>query len=368
MQTANKKSTSLKIKPFLFSIILATSVVALSACSSNRLKITKNFKESPDASRTGMTDAIGCMGKTLKKENSNTAYIFMVRDIIDGTITNRTYQNSPLSDAGRIQMINVLSDHVYPQIGLVTDRFPTTFSQTVNETVGLNRFGLPSLKNQQAFMMSYASIIQNSRKGKGLPPASNIVPLVITGAFTRFDSDNIKQKGSGHNLGSRSRRLAENETDSIWKKTSGQVDIGHTLSAKAISLVINLVDPRNNLVVSSQSLDLIFYRKNKTFRLRIGVGEGYYGISRNEVEVEGTHGAQKVLIDAAALWLINKAYGRENKFSSCFTAKQKQITMTPAQVGQINKKIRAKQDAIVRKSMIKKQEKQVKSLFEPQNN
>ena len=147
----------------------------------------------------------------------------------------------------------------------------------------------------------------------------------------------------------------------------GQIDIGNTLSAKAISLVINLVDPRNNLVVSSQSLDLIFYRKNKTFRLRIGVGEGYYGISKNEVEVEGVHGAQKVLIDAAALWLINKAYGRKGKFSSCFTAAQKRITMAPAQIGQINKKIRAKQDAIVRRTPTKVRQKR-RSVFTFESN
>jgi hypothetical protein len=293
------------------------------------------------------------MGSALKKSHSSTAYIFMVRDIIDGTIKNSLHQNGPLSDSGRIQMVNVLSDHLYPQIGLVTDTFPLMFSQTGRESVGLNRFGLPSLQNQAVFMTSYAGIIQNARRAKKLPPANNIVPLVVTGSFTRFDTGNLKQVGSGQNAGSRSKRLADNESDNIWRRSSGQIDIGNTLSARAISLVVNLVDPRNNLVVSSQSLDLIFYRKNKTFRLRIGVGDGYYGISKNKVEVEGPHAAQKILIDAAALWLINKAYGGQDEFSSCFTSDQKQLTMTPIQTRQINKKIRKKQDNIVKKPKIK---------------
>ena len=96
MLIANK----LKVRPLFLSVILVPVLFSISACSSNTLKISKLFRESPEVSRTGMTDTISCMGKTLKKGHSNTAYIFMVRDIIDGTITNRTYQNSPLSDAG----------------------------------------------------------------------------------------------------------------------------------------------------------------------------------------------------------------------------------------------------------------------------
>jgi hypothetical protein len=345
-----KTRKQLKIRGLIFSISLTSTLLLLSACSSNTLKIATKFKESPKVSRTGMSNAISCMGNTLKKGISDTAYIFMVRDIIDGTIKNSIYQDGPLSDSGRIQMTNVLSDHLNPQVGLVMDTFPAIFSRTGNEKMGLNRLGLPSAKNQQAFIMNYANIIQHNRRAKQLAPAKHIVPLIISGSFTRYDSDNIKQDGSGHNLGSRTRRLAENETDSLWRRSSGQVDLGNTLSAKALSLVVNLVDPRNNLVVASQSLSLIFYRKNKTFRLRIGVGDGYYGISNNKVEVEGVHGAQKVLIDAAALWIMNKSYGSKYKFSPCFNMAQKKVTMTAADTTRLKQQKKAKQAISRRKS------------------
>ena len=341
-------------KACVFGITLAVSTLTLSACSSNKLTIAKSYKNSPEVTQNNMTDAISCMGRTLKKGHSSNAFIFLVRNINDGTVKDSVYQDGPLSDAGRIQMINVLSDHLNPQVGLVTDTFPLMFTQTGKERLGLNRFGLPSLENQQAFMQSYSGIIQNARKTQKIAPANNIVPLLISGSFTRFDTDNLVQKGTGQNIGSRTKRLADSEKDSIWRRTSGQIDLGNTSSAKALSLVINLVDPRNNLVVSSQSLDLIFYRDNKTFKLRVGIGDGYYGISKSDVQVEGVHGAQKVLIDAAALWLINKAYGGQNNFNSCFNNGQKKITLTSAQ---IDRKALAKQEAIVEKAIAKKTKK-----------
>jgi len=298
------------------------------------------------------------MGNTLQKGHSSNAFIFLVRNINDGTVKDSVYQDGPLSDAGRIQMINVLSDHLNPKVGLVTDTFPLMFTQTGKERLGLNRFGLPSLENQQVFMQSYTGIIQNARKLQGITPASNIVPLIVSGSFTRFDSDNLVQKGTGQNVGSRTKKLAKDEKDTIWRRTSGQIDIGNTSSAKALSLVINLIDPRTNLVVSSQSLDLVFNRTNKTFKLRVGIGEGYYGISKSNVVVEGVHGAQKVLIDAAALWLINKAYGSQNNFSSCFSQAQKKITLTSAQ---IDRKTLARQQKLVKKSQISSIKKNIKT-------
>lgn len=330
--------------------VVFVSLLLLSSCSSNITKISKELKDTPDVSRSNMTDAISCMGSALQKGSSDNAYIFLIRNMNDGTVKDSVYQDSPLSDAGRIQMMNVLSEHLNPHVGLVTDTFPLMFSQTGKESLGLNRFGLPSLENQQAFMQSYTGIIQNARRAKNITAATNIVPLIVSGSFTRFDSDNIAQNGYGHNAGTRTKRLAENEIDDIYKKPSGQIDIGKTSSARALSLVINLVDPRNNLVVSSQALDLLFYRNNKTFRLRIGAGAGYYGVSKNAVMVEGVHGAQKTLIDAAALWLINKAYGGQTNFSACFNSKQQRITLSSEQISQIDNASLRNQQAIVRRS------------------
>lgn len=348
MKTANKRLAT-AIKTALLATVLGGTAI-LSGCSSNTLRITSDFKNTPEVSRTNMSDAIGCMASELQQGNSANAYVFLVRDVTDGTVKEGPYQDSPLSDAGRIQLMNVLSEHLFPHVGLVTDNFPMMFTQLGKEDVGLNRFGLPAPENLDVFMSAYNGIIQNARQSRGVDPASNIVPLVVSGSFTRFDTDNIAQEGTGQNVGSRTKRLAENEIDEIWRKASGEMDFGSTSSGRAMSLVMNLTDPRNNLVVSSQSFDLIFYRENKTFRLRIGVGEGYYGISRDNVQVEGVHAAQKTLIDAAAFWLLNKAYGGQTDFGNCFNNSQRKLTMTAEQLAQISAENRAAQQALAEKA------------------
>jgi len=266
-----------------------------------------------------MSSAIQCMGRQLEKATTTKlAYVFLVREITDGTITNTVYQNGPLSDAGRIQLIHALSEHTFPYLGLVTDQFPMMFKPLAKEGLGLNRFGLTANNNMNTFLAFFGSIIANARKQKQLPPIAGIVPLVVSGSFTRLDNDNLYQEGWGHNAGSRDRGGDDDY--------SGQIDYGKTTSAKMISLVINLIDPRYNLVVGSQSFDLIFSRKNKRFRLRFAFHDGFYGVSKDEIEVEGLHGAQQTLIDAAALWILNKAYGEETNFKSCFTPKQAKLT------------------------------------------
>jgi hypothetical protein len=301
----------------LFGILL---LAYLSGCSSDHTRIIKNvFKETPKASKTNMSNAIQCMGRQLEKTTTTKlAYVFLVREITDGTITNSIYQNGPLSDAGRIQLIHALSEHTFPYLGLVTDQFPLMFKQQPKEGVGINRFGLTNNNNMNTFLAVFGSIIGNARKQKQLPPIAGVVPLVISGSFTRLDNDNLYQEGWGHNGGSRDRG-GDNDY-------SGQIDYGKTSSSKMISLIINLIEPRYNLVVASQSFDLIFSRENKRFRLRFTLHDGFYGVSKDEIEVEGLHGAQQTLIDAAALWILNRAYGEETNFKTCFTLEQAKLT------------------------------------------
>jgi len=352
LTTANKPLAAVTQTPVGRATLAAFGLLALlSGCSSTDIRIARDFRETPEISRTNMTGAIDCMASALQTNGSDNAYVFMVREVNDGTVKDSPLQDGPLSDAGRIQLMNVLSDHLYPYVGLVTDTFPPMFTTLPKEDVGLNRFGLPAPGNLQVFLAAYSGIIQNARRAKNLPPARNIIPLVVHGSFTRFDTDNLAQEGSGQNLGTRTRRLAQDEIDDTWRKTSGEVDIGDTSSARLVSLVMNLVDPRNNLVVSSQSFDLVFYRKNKTFRLRIGVGEGYYGISKSHIAVEGIHGAQKTLLDAAAFWLLNKAYGGKTDFASCFASDaQRKLTMTPKQFSQISQTNLEAQAALAEKA------------------
>lgn len=331
MKTANKDFR----RPAIRTACVILVLLLLSGCVSDyRTKVTTTFKETPKVSETNMSDAVACMAATLQRTNTSSAYIFLVRDVKDGTVKDSDMTDGPLSDAGRIMLLNILSEHLYPHVGLVPDNFPFIYVFNGREDIGLNRFGLPSPQNVEQFLAIYAPIIQTARKQKNLPPVSTIMPLVISAQFSRFDSDNLAQDGMAQNIGTRSKKLAENEEDTGWRKFAGEGSSGLTSSARLISLVVTLIDPRNNLVVASQSFDLVFYRENRTYRLRVALGEGYYGFSKDNVVVEGVHTAQKVLLDAAALWILNKAYGYEEKFAACFTSEQKQMTLSPVEIYQ----------------------------------
>ena len=294
---------------------------SLSACTHNTLTFRKILAETPEVSKTNVSTALSCMSDKLKKLPSKQAYVFMVREMEDGTVKKGVYQNSPLSDSGQLQLTNIISSSLYPHLGLVTDTFPMIFKPYIKEDLGLNRIGLPSQQNTNSFLAAYGRIISGSRQQKKMPPLSNdVTPLIVTGAFTRFDTDNIFQQGGGQNLGTRATSGQRNSNGG-----SGTTDIGETNSSKAISLVVNLVDPRYNIVVASESFDLMYHRKNKTFRLRAAIGDAFYGMSRNNIVVESTHAAQKTLVDAAGLWVLNKAYGEQGNFVSCFTDKQKKM-------------------------------------------
>lgn len=296
--------------------------LSLSGCGAYTVThIEPVLKQTPTPSRTNISQALQCMGSTLATSSSSRAYIFMVRDLPDGTVKEGPYQNGPMSDAGRTQFINTLSEQLHPHIGLVTDKYPAMFEQANKENIGLNQFGLPSSKNVQAFTSIFQGIIDASRSNYNLPPSSSVIPLVVDGSFTRMDSDNYAQGGEAHNAGSRG-----DDDD----RESGQIDLGKTTSARAITLAINLVDPRTNLVVGARSFDIQFSRTNDKNRFRIALGDGFYGYSNNEIMVEGLHSAQQTLLDAAAMWVMEKTYGDTINFSPCLTPAQKTTVGKPS--------------------------------------
>lgn len=326
MKTANNNSRS-RGKTGL---TLALLSLALSACSNSTTKIEPVLEATPTPSRTNISAAVQCMGQKLADSTSSRSYVFLVRDLPDGTVKDGPYQNGAMSDAGRTQFVNTLSEQIHPHIGLVTDKYPSIFSPLTKEDVGLNRFGLPSAKNVQTFEAIFRGVIDASRNAKQLPPANSIIPLVVDGAFTRMDSDNYYQKGDAHNAGYRGTDYeGDDDADAKDDRKSGQVDFGKTSSARAITLAVNLVDPRSNLVVSARSFDIQFSRTNDKKRFRIALGDGFYGYSNNEVIVEGLHSAQQTLLDAAVMWTLDKAYGSETDFSSCLTPAQ-QVTVGKA--------------------------------------
>ena len=319
--------------------VAAFSAILLLGCLNSALyTIDDEFDSSPIKTKTKMTAALQCLGDQLEKnlDDDPGAYIFMVRDITDGTINNNYSYDGPLSDAGRIQLISILTAHTKPSYGVVLDEFPLMLKPVINEQVGLNRFGVPSKTNLDSFITEMTQFTNENRKPTGMPAVKEVMPLVIDGSFTRYDSSYSRSKGYGRNAGYRSD--AEDEDASV--------DFGNSGSERSVTLVVNVIDPKTNVVMGTEGFDLKFYSNSQTARFRVAVDEYYYGFSNTDVKVETVHTAQQILLEAGAIWILDNAYGSTVDFSPCFDTKEKlalgrdarteqdkaqQVAMTPQQ-------------------------------------
>jgi len=186
-------------------LISASVALVMTGCSTvNRYTLDTEFDSAPIKSKTKMSQALQCLRTELDKNLINpSAYVFMVRDIIDGTIKHNNYSDGPLSDSGRVQMISTLSAHTNPSYGLVIDQFPLMFKPIISEQVGLDRFGFPSQSNLENFLPRLTSVANTNRSQRGMQAIDSVTPLIIDGAFTRNDSSHRRSKGYGQNGGYR---------------------------------------------------------------------------------------------------------------------------------------------------------------------
>lgn len=296
--------------------ISASVAVLVTGCSTtSRYTLDTEFDSAPVKSTTKMSVALQCMNTQLEQNKTNpSAYVFMVRDIIDGTIKHNNYSDGPLSDSGRIQMISTLSAHTNPSYGLVTDQFPLMFKPVINEVIGLDRFGFPSQENLNNFYPKLTAVANANRASRGMELVDAVTPLVIDGAFTRNDSSHLRSKGYGSNGGYRG---------DVEDEESGAIDFGRSGSERSVTLVINIIDPKTNVVIGTEGFDLKYYSNSKTARFRIAVDNYYYGFSNTDVKVETLHAAQQTLLDGAAVWILDNAFGRKVDFTPCFDSEEK---------------------------------------------
>ncbi|GHA04973.1 hypothetical protein GCM10008090_13120 [Arenicella chitinivorans] len=292
-------------------VISGAAALVMSGCSTvSRYTLDTDFDAAPEKSKTKMSEALQCLRQELDNNLVNpSAYVFMVRDIIDGTIKHNNYSDGPLSDSGRIQMISTLSAHTHPSYGIVIDQFPLMFQPIISEQVGLDRFGFPSQSNLSSFLPRITSVANTNRNARGMNDVSEVTPLIIDGAFTRNDSSHQRSKGYGQNGGYRG---------DVEEEKSAAIDFGDSGSERSVTLVVNIIDPQTNVVIGTEAFDLKYYSNSKTARFRVAVDNYYYGFSNTDVRVETLHAAQQTLLDGAAVWILDNAFGNKVDFSPCF--------------------------------------------------
>ncbi|EPJ54437.1 MAG: hypothetical protein OFPI_06840 [Osedax symbiont Rs2] len=279
----------------------------LIGCSSNQIAF-QNVSSVPVKTTTSLSNVFACTQEKIANHNQNIAYIIIVRDMVDGTVRERSTTDGPLADAGVHQLKGALVSLLNSEKAIVVDTQPSMFSKYSRGSSGLNKFGLPESQAQVAYKESMLNFVNAIRTGKGIRTAQSIVVLTVSGAFTRIDSSNLSNDGYGLTLG------AKGSGD------RGDVELGKSKSKKVISLSINLIRPMLNTIIKSQSFDLEFSNRSKKFNLKGTVGEVDLGLALSTTNIESMHSAQQTLIDASAIWLVENLF--LGSTSSCLAAQK----------------------------------------------
>ena len=117
------------------------------------------------------------------------------------------------------------------------------------------------------------------------------------------------------------------------------------------------------MVIGTETFDLTFYKRSKKARLRLAINEGYYGFSNTDVHVETPHAAQQALLDAAAVWVLDNAFGQSADISPCFASQGVQNIGTDRRADQLKQQEKQFHGTFVQSDDREKREQFVDPLF-----
>lgn len=299
---------------------LACSCMAysLSACTSFQTEKTFTaVSDTPVISTNSLSKKFTCYQDKLKDNylfpnNKGVSLGFYVKNIADGTVPEG--MDSPLSDAGKLQMLSSLGKlfHSHKQI-MVSYHFPRNLANPaptsdISESDGVNGQGFLSKEAFRAIKASQAYFINQRRKGSPLfkdhlAEENQVTFYIIDGAFSRNDSDD----------GAISDGLGVSGEYEKKKKTA-EIEWGTKYGKKFLSLTILLAEPLSNTVDYTETFELSIKKNAKTAELKVGRSGISAGVAIEKEQVESLHNAQQVLIDYASLWIVDQFLLKEKSF------------------------------------------------------
>lgn len=200
--------------------------------------------------------------------------------------------------------------------GPLADSGKYDFEAIIKRTVGGNKIVIPysmplGLLQEDLYGKNPAEYIKNLAKTYS---SSHI--FRIKGIFTQNDSADYYNKG------------ASGGGETKGKHGEAEIEYGVSKASRSLSLAVHLGDPATNTLIAATTLTLNSYTESDKFSVGFGYGEGSVSFASQARLREGIHGAQRTLIEAAALWALrgiyqNYQYANQKisvDFSSCFAA------------------------------------------------
>uniref|UniRef100_UPI004055F9A3 hypothetical protein n=1 Tax=Candidatus Electronema sp. TaxID=2698783 RepID=UPI004055F9A3 len=279
-------------------------LLAGSGCTSVSSSMSNIMAETPHPALTSLTETLKCMGDKINKEENIRRILLLVDDFYDGSVpvvsdsklaTGKFMrgENGPLADSGKYD-----------------------FEAIIKRTVGGNKIVIPysmplGLLQEDLYGKNPAEYIANLAKTYS---SSHI--FRIKGIFTQNDSADYYNKG------------ASGGGETKGKHGEAEIEYGVSKASRSLSLAVHLGDPATNTLIAATTLTLNSYTESDKFSVGFGYGEGSVSFASQARLREGIHGAQRTLIEAAALWALrgiyqNYQYANQKisvDFSSCFAA------------------------------------------------
>ena len=298
----------MKIQKFL----VLTVYSLLFGCTS-AIKDSDNFLiEKPRERITNLSQALTCAkDEVVRSKDRDFGYLFVVDEVIDGTIPASGAFNGELSDSLRYELVHNLKQAVHQGYGIVLANFPPVLRRDSNSNFGLNEYSMAdktALKKLEKFYTDRINTVRdNARKesNEKISKYRGVNTLVVKAAFTRNDENPVKKNSLGLNFGADGR------------SAKGSIDLGRTNQFKSMTLTVIVEDPRINEIRTSVSFTINTHEEGYAIDFSGGYGDAFLGFTNDNLLVESKHGAQQTLVDAATLWLLDYTFGQVSDMKSC---------------------------------------------------
>lgn len=276
--------------------LLPTSLLSLCLISCTTTQITyTDVKSSPKVKP--ITHSIAqrqqCVINQVKNRidpATNKGIALFIRDINDERVSG---EPEFMTVANRIYLSGSLFKlHKSQQQLMVMDNMPKAFRDE-----GLLDVGYPNNK-------AVADIINRLKTAfKNRGSQWNDVGLyVIDASFTRFDKDGTKSSGYGSN-------------GEYNKNSSVEVEFGKAKEQKYMSLTVNIINAYTNNVEETETFDILISKDKRERTVKV-VRKGFgLGLTDEINHIESTHSAQNILLDYAAMWIIDQ-FSDENRLKT----------------------------------------------------
>lgn len=213
-----------------------------------------------------------------------------IRDINDERVSGET---ESLAVANRIYLSSSLFKlHKKQQQLMVMDNMPKVFRDE-----GLLDVGYPSTDA----MTELKERLTKAFKSRG-SQWNTIGMYVIDASFTRFDKDGSKSSGRGFN-------------SEYSKNASAEIEFGTAKEDKYMSLTVNIINAYTNNVEETETFDILISKDKRERTVKV-VRKGFgLGLTDEINHIESTHSAQNILLDYAAMWIIDQ-FSDENRLKT----------------------------------------------------